>query len=199
MGDGRFCDASSRHHLASDVHQSVEEGAGGDHHALRPDLRAPDGCDAHGLALFDDELVGLVLPDVQMVGFIEHTAPFPDEFSTVALCTRAPHGRSFASVEHAELDGGGIGNEPHLSAQGIYLAHNLSFGNAANGRIARHLGNLVHVHGHQTGAGPHVSRGRSRLASGVSTANHYYIVVQCHSLWVIFSVRGCSYRNSCCR
>ena len=52
--DGRFGNASARQMLASDVQQSVEEGACGEHHALRAQLNAPHGAYAHGAAVLHE-------------------------------------------------------------------------------------------------------------------------------------------------
>ena len=72
--------------------------------------------------------------------------PFFDKTFAIALASRAPHGRSFASVEHPELDGTPVCYNTHFPAHGIYLAHDLSFGNTTHCGVATHLGNLIHVH-----------------------------------------------------
>ena len=155
MGHGGFGDASTRYHLPTDMHQAVEEGAAGDDDGLGPDFCAPDSLHAHHLIPDGEtvrhrlyqQLIGLVLPDVEIRRGIQHGAPFPDKLTPVALGTRTPNGRSLAAIEHTELDGGGIGHQSHLSTQRIYLAHDLSLGNTTDGRIARHLRYLVHIHG----------------------------------------------------
>ena len=109
--------------------------------------------------------------DVKIGSFIEFTSPFPYEFTTIALGSWTPHGRTFRTIEHTKLDGCGISDQSHLSSHGINLTHNLSFGNTTDGRIARHLCNLVHVHGYQTGLCAHVGSSASRFTTGVSSSN----------------------------
>ena len=174
---GRLGNAPARHLLAPDVQKSVEERACREHHALRPQLHAPHGAYAYGLAMLDDELLGLVLPDVEAVGTVEHRAPLPDELAAVALRAGAPHGGPFRAVEHSELYCRGVGDEPHLSAQRVNLAHYLALGNSADGWVAAHLGNLVHVHGDEARACAHVRGCRRCLATGVSASDNDNVVL----------------------
>ena len=197
VGYGRFCDTTSSHHLPSNVHQTVEEGACCDHHTSRIEFCAPDGAHADGSdsgvpvivvlsSLFYEQFIGLVLPDVEIFGFIEMPAPFPDELPTVALGTGAPHGGSLSYVEHTELDGGGICHQSHLSAECIDLTHDLTFGNAADGRVARHLCNFVHVHGYQTGLGSYIGTGTGRLTARMPSSDHQNIILEFHLLFPNF-------------
>ena len=141
MRHGRFGNASSRHHAASNMHQSVEERARRHHHAFCPELHAPYRFHAHrpsaivlsgfrsvkvaflvadGIAArLHEKFVGLVLPDVEVRHVIERFAPLPDELLAVALCTRTPHRRTLAAVEHAKLYGSGIGDASHFAAESI--------------------------------------------------------------------------------
>ena len=141
MRHGRFGNASSRHHAASNMHQSVEERACRHHYAFRPELHAPYRFHAHrhsaivlcgfksGVIVFlvavdvaarlHEEFVGLVLPDVESIDVVERLAPLPDELLAVALCTRTPHRRTLAAVEHAKLYGSSIGDVSHFAAESI--------------------------------------------------------------------------------
>ena len=175
---GRFGAAPAGHRFASDVHQPVEEGAGRDHDGRRAKLRSPDGSHAAGLAVAGENFGYLVLPDVQSVGVFNASAPFADEADAVALRARTPHGRSLRSVEHAKLHGSGIRHLAHLSAQCVDLSDDLSFGNAADGRIAAHLGYFVHVHRDQHRACTHACCGTCRFASGVSGTDHNDIIMK---------------------
>jgi len=68
-----------------------------------------------------------------------------------------------------------------VTAKSIYLSYNLSFSYPANGWIAAHLGNLVHVHGYQTGLGTHLSGSGGGFTSGMSGANYDYIILEVHT------------------
>ena len=179
---GRFCASSAFYHLSSHVHQSVQESAGSDDDALGVELGSPDGAHADGLAVGNEQFVGLVLPDVEMVGVVEDGSPFPYKLAAVALSTWTPYGRTLSDVEHSNLDGGLVGHDTHLSAQRVNLSYDLSFCNTSDGRIATHLTNLVHVHRYQTGVGAHVCSGCSSLASGVSSTDNEYVILENHNL-----------------
>ena len=203
LGEKECCrlgDTSAGHLLPAYVHQSVEECSGCYHHTLCPQLGTPDGAHAchvplvggcpgiaglhirvgeHccGLLFVDYQLHHLVLPDVQVVGIVEHGAPFPDEFLPVALSPWRPYGRPFRAVQHPELYRRGIRYEPHLSSQCVYLSDNLAFSYSADSRIARHLGYFVHVHRHQTGLCAYPGSCRSSLAACVAATDDNDIVV----------------------
>ena len=173
---GRFGNASSRHHLSANVHQSVQEGACGDHYAFGIDVHSPDGVHSNGGFSFGKQFIHLVLPHVEQRCIVQCGAPLPDVFSSVALCSGAPHCRSFRAVEHSELYGGGVGHPSHFSSQCVNLSNYLSFGDASDGRVARHLCYFVHVHRHQTGLCAHVGGSHGSLASSVASSHHHHIV-----------------------
>ena len=214
VGHGGFGYAAASHHASPDVHQSVEEGPCRQHHGLGPDFSTPDGLDAHDVLGYVSPLVRLsgkprhhfgirarrpflhqqflhlVLPNVKVGGSVQHGAPLPDKLATVTLCSRTPHGGTLRAVQHPKLDGGGIGHLCHLSAQGVNLAYYLAFGYAANGWVARHLANLVHIHRHQQRLGTHVSCRCGSLASGVTASYHHYIVFHYHAAKVVQTERN---------
>lgn len=70
---------------------------------------------------------------------------------------------------------------PHLAAQSVDLAHDLTLGDTADGRIARHRRKLGHVHGQQQRARPETCGSRRSLTAGVSAADNYYVVMESHS------------------
>jgi len=164
------------------VHQAVEESACGDDDALGIELCAPDGAYADSLAIVHEQFVGLVLPDVEVVGVIEDGSPLPDKLSTVALGTGTPYSRTLADVEHSELDGSLVGYDAHLATERIDLSYDLPLGDAADSRVATHLANLVHVHRYQAGLGTHVGRGCGSLASGVTATDNEYVIIESHKM-----------------
>ena len=95
----------------------------------------------------------------------------------VALRPRTPHGRAARGIEQAELDAYGIGHLAHDAAKSVHLAHQVALGHAADGRVAAHLRNQVHVHGDECGLEPHARRGHGRLAAGMTRAHHNHIVL----------------------
>jgi hypothetical protein len=69
-----------------------------------------------------------------------------------------------------------------MAAQSVYLSDNLSFSYTTDSRIATHLGNLVHVHGNETGFGTHLSGSGGGLATRVTRANNYHVILEIHTI-----------------
>jgi len=57
----------------------------------------------------------------------------------VRLCPRSPHRCPLAPVEKPELDPRGVGRAPHDPVQGIDLAHQMTFAQTPDRRVAGHL------------------------------------------------------------
>ena len=176
----RFRHSSALHFRAANVHESVEEGACGDDDALSPKFGTEHRVHTDHCAVLDHQFGGHVLPDVQVGRLIEHVAPGPDVFLTVALGAWAPHGRTFRAVEHTELEGATVGHDAHHAAERVHLAYNLTFGDTADGRIATHLRNFVHVDGHQTGAHTHACCSRCGFATCMASTDDQDVVLECH-------------------
>ena len=189
MGHCRLGDTTTGYHFPSYVHQAVEESSCRHDNGFGTQLHAPDGLHSYHLLRLllchrnrlHQQLISLVLPDIEVVGMVQDTTPFPDKLPTVTLGTRAPHGRSFTAVKHSELDGCGIRHETHLSSKSVNLPHNLSFGNTTYGRVARHLRDLVHIHRYQTGLCSHVCRGTSSFAASMTTSDNQYVIIHYHA------------------
>ena len=167
------------------VHQSVEEGAGREHHGAAGELHPHAGADSAdaGLplpGLLEEELRGGILPDREVRRLFERPAPALRKARLVALRPRAPHRRTLRAVEHAELHGREVRDAARLASHGIYLPDYLAFGNAADGRVARHRGHFRHVHRQQQRARPEACGGRGGLTAGVSAADDDNIVFELH-------------------
>ena len=110
----------------------------------------------------------------------KHFDPFFYESLSVTLATGTPHSRTFALVEQSELNSASVGDDTHLSAEGVYLTHDLTFGYTTNGRIATHLCNLVHVHRDEQCLTTHTGSRTGCLASCVTGSNYYDVVFKIH-------------------
>jgi hypothetical protein len=135
--------------LLAAVDEAIEEGAGGDDGRGGAEFgaiaEAEAGDSAGGLSLlllqqqvgnfcFEQRQVGRSFQQFAHAGAVE---------GLVALRTRAPDGRSTAPVEQAELNAGGVGDDSHHAAERVDLAHQVALGDAADGRVAGHLGDVV--------------------------------------------------------
>jgi hypothetical protein len=103
-----------------------------------------------------------------------HGQPVP---GLVALGPGRLDGSSAAAVEEAELNACLVGQFTHHAPQGVYLADEMAFGQAADGGIAGHLGNRFQMDGHQAGLEPHATHGSGSLAPGVACADHDDIII----------------------
>jgi hypothetical protein len=64
---------------------------------------------------------------------------------TIRLRARGLHGGAARTIQEAKLDAGSVDDATHDAAQCIYLAHDVAFGDAADGGIARHLAYQIEV------------------------------------------------------
>ena len=94
----------------------------------------------------------------------------------VALRPRRPDGGSARSIEEAELDSDRVSDFAHDAAKSIHFAHQVSLGNAANGRdymtSARSDRRSRVI---ESGLQPHAGGRHRGLASGMACAHHDYV------------------------
>ena len=72
-----------------------------------------------------------------------------------------------APVEKPELNACFVRQDPHQAAEGVDLPDKVPLGQAADGRIAGHLGDRLEMDGHQAGAEAHGARRRRGFAAGM--------------------------------
>ena len=132
------------------VHHAVEEGAGREDHGARSELDAHARAHArHGGTLpcrVEEQFCGRILPDIEVLRIFQFVPPFGRKTAFVALRARAPHGRSLRAVEHPELECRAVGDTRRAAAQRVDFADDLPLGYASHGGVARHVGQLGHVH-----------------------------------------------------
>ncbi len=162
------------------VDPATEEGAGGhdDRLGLEPTaIRRGHSADT---SADDLQLRDGALNHVQSSLALEQAAHRPAVESPVALGPRRPHRRALRAVQHPELDPGEIGGPAHDPAKRVDFARNGALGDPADGGIARHLPDGLEVLGEEQSAGSGARGDGSRLAPGVSTADHDHIVARIH-------------------
>lgn len=86
----------------------------------------------------------------------------------VESCSMFVRGGVYKVVKEAL---GGIGDLAHDAAQRVDLAHQVSFGDAADGGIAGHLRDQIHVQREQGGLQPHAGSSHGGLAPCVAGAH----------------------------
>ena len=164
------------------VQRAVEEGPGSQHQCAAADPVAEHRGDAAHAVAVDDEARDLRLKDFEVFrGFqiIFHRAA---GYRLVALSARRPYRRSLGTVQQPELDRRRLGDDPLRAAHRVDLAHDLTFGDAADGGIAAHLGDMIEVERHQQRLRAEPGGGERRFASGVPGADDDHIVksIHCH-------------------
>ena len=195
MSRGVAC-ATALGAVQSAVHHALQECARSEHHGAGAELDTHLRTNAHNtrtctLSTFantlilsrfarENQLRNAVLPQVQTPRIFERTAPLGRKFGLVALSTRAPHCGSLRAVEHTELDGREVGDSAHLTAQCVDLAHDLTLSHATHCGVARHRGELAHIHRDKQRARAQIGRRSRRLATRVATAHNYDIVLGSH-------------------
>ena len=85
----------------------------------------------------------------------------------VGLRTQRVHGRALAAVEHPVLDAGLIGRARHLAAERVELAHKMSLARAADGGVAGHVADGIHIDGKADGVQPEPGGGQRGLNARV--------------------------------
>src|SRR5258707_2864025 len=86
--------------------------------------------------VFYDQLRDFGFLDRQITLAFEHFAHFHAVLLLVALRPRRPYCRTARRIEQTELDANRVSNFAHDAAKGVHFAHQMAFGNSANGRIA---------------------------------------------------------------
>jgi hypothetical protein len=90
----------------------------------------------------------------------------------VGLHARTLGSRPLPTVQKAELDSGDIGRSAHNSIERVDLAHDVTFAQTADCRVARHLAESVEPMRHERRSGAHAIGRHRRLATGMPSTYH---------------------------
>jgi hypothetical protein len=163
----RLVGPAGRVALESDVNDSIEEGPRAQYNGPAAEDRSVQGFDSLDNAFADKDFGNDPLKQGQILDFLEEVFHSQSVPLLVALGPGRLDGPSPAPVEEFEVDPGIIGQEPHDSAQGIDLPDKMALRQAADGRVAGHLGDCFEMDRDQAGIEPHgANRGR-RFAARV--------------------------------
>ena len=173
---GLFTCSSPTNLSLSDVHLAIHERAARKHDSTTMNNCPETGSHSDNHSSFDLYTRDTILPKVDIGRLFEHSSPLCGEQVAIILGTRAPHGRALATVQHPELDRATVAYDPGIASNGIYFPHDLALRNTTHCRVAAHLANDAHIHGHQQDFRSHVSSSSSGLTAGVPTS-HYHNVV----------------------
>ena len=90
----------------------------------------------------------------------------------IALSARGPYGGPSGSVEQPKLDSDRIRDLAHDSAERVHFAHQMSFGNSTDSRIAGHLRDEINIQRVKGCLQAHARAGDCGLASSVSSSDY---------------------------
>ena len=94
-------------------------------------------------SFLNHEIDNFSLANVQAGLTLKHFAHLDAVELLVALGAGTPDGRAAGGIQQAKLDANGIGHFTHDAAECVHFPDKMALGNAADGRIAAHLGYQV--------------------------------------------------------
>jgi len=192
---GGFSRASGRILLFAAMNEAVEKGSGGDDDGFGGDATAvaeEDAGDtvascrlpvvsrarcnwqvtAGGWQLLHDHIRHLGLLDAEVRLRFEDLAHLQAIGLLVALGAGRPDGGAAGSVEQAKLDSDGVGDFAHDAAERVDFADEMALGDAANGGVARHLGDQVDIQREERRLQAQASGCHGGFASGMTGSDH---------------------------
>src|SRR5262249_24014197 len=145
--DGRLVARSPRGDLCvgTEMNASTEESAGGDDHGARgepPPVTRLDAGDASAGAI-EEQICDHPLRQLEGRELLEQESRGALVQGAIGLSAGSPHRGALGPIQHAALDGRAIGGAAHQAAEGVYFPNHGALGDAANGRVAAHLSDVV--------------------------------------------------------
>ena len=126
--------------------------------------------------LLEDQIRYFRLLDVQIGLGLQHFAHLHAILLLVTLRPWRPHRRTARRVQQSELDADRVRHLAHNAAQCIHFADEVPLGDAADGGIARHLGDKIDVERVKCGLQAHARSSHGSLASGMTGTDHDHVV-----------------------
>ena len=125
--------------VAAYEHFSLQECSGGHDDCFSEKTDAEIRSDADDFSVFKNQPGGNRLKKRKIFLSFANMLHARGIHQLVALRARRLHGRTFRSIEHAKLQGGGVGAHRHFSAHGVYFPNDMTFRLSAYGGIAAHF------------------------------------------------------------
>jgi hypothetical protein len=176
------------------VNQTVQESPGRDDDGVSAKAASVFQDDPGQSSVIQNEIDDFALPQMEIRSRFERAPHLRAITHAVRLRAWRLNRRPARAVEQTKLDTGSIDDATHNAAERVDLADEMSFRNAANGRIAGHLTDEVKVQSNQAGLRAESRRGRRCLAASMAGANHDYIkcLVKRHDYFPIQNVANIS-------
>ena len=172
--------------------EPAQEGPRGQDHGAGGDIAAIRQLDPTDPAIFQNEVVRLGLDHLEAGYPLQLRLHRGGIERPIGLGPRPAHRRALAAVQNPKLDAPGVRHPAHEAVQGIDLAHQMAFAQAADGGIAGHGADGGKAVGDERRPRAHAGgRGRG-FTAGVAAADHDDVEGRAHSGPRI----GALYRNS---
>ena len=128
----------------ADNNARVEIYSAGNYDCIAIKVLSRRGNYALHLAVFDYDFFDFRLYHIEPVGGLQSLLHTKVIHSFVGLTSKTVHRRTFAEVEHTQLEKIVVGVDAHLSAESVDFSHEMTFGGSAYIRVARHKRYAVH-------------------------------------------------------
>ncbi len=174
---GEIAGAARRIVLHPDMHEALQERAGGEDYRRRLEDLANLRLDAAHRAVLDDQALDARLPHLQIRRSLEHALAARAIRGLVGLRTPRTHGGSLARIQKSKLDSGLVGRQAHLAAERVNLADQVALADTADRRVARHLADMVEVEREHQRARTHPGRSQRGFDTGMAGTDDDNVVV----------------------
>ena len=124
---GSFAATAASELFFAHVHDPIQECSRGHDNSAPSNGMAHSGCHSSNAISFDDEAIHHVLNEIEFVDGFQFHSPRLGEEHSVVLRSRAPHGGTFRTIEHTELDGTFVADNPGIATEGVDFANDLAF------------------------------------------------------------------------
>jgi hypothetical protein len=115
------------------------------------------------------------LTQVQIWGRLKYPAHLRTIKSSIGLCTGRLNRGTAGPIQKPKLDSGSIDDAAHDAAERIDLTNDMTFCNASNGGIARHLSDKVKIDRDKRRFTAKARRCRGCLASRMASSDHNHV------------------------
>src|SRR5271163_3508991 len=188
---GEVAGAAGRIILHPDVHEAFQKRAGREDDGRRLEDLAYLRLDAAHDAVLNDQALDARLAHLQVGGALEHALTARAVGGLVGLRAAGANGRALARIQKSKLDSSLVGRQAHLAAKGVDLADQVTLADAADGRVAGHLADVIEVESEHQRARAHPGRRERGFDSGVAGADNDDVVVHGEQrLWPARALRA---------
>src|SRR6185295_15924924 len=162
--------------LLSNVNQTIQKGSRRQYHRARRNAASIEQLDTGDSIAVEKNLGNFSLLDEKIWSVFQRESHNNAVLRLILLCPRRPNGRATPRVQQSKLNSAFIRDQAHDAAECVNLAHQMTLGNSAHCRIARHLRNQIRVHRVQSRTQSHARRLMRRLTTGMTCPDNYDVI-----------------------